>query len=485
MDLRIAQGFDVRVVAVLTAVALNGCAPVGPNYLRPDIDAPDAWHEEISIDVAEGPESSLQTWWQLFDDPALDDLIERARLSNLDLKIAFSRISETRARLGIATGERVPVVGGSASVSRGRLSDDGPLQQAAPPGGFEAQNVYDVGVGASWEIDVFGRIRRGIESAGAEYEASIEQERDVRVALFAEVALAYVQVRAFEQQMAYANANVESQTASLALAQDRYDSGISSKLDVAQARSNLGNTRASIPLLEIGRNQALNRLAVLLGQDAGSLQAEFGKTAPIPVPPEIVGAGVPADVLRQRPDIRRAERQLAAQTAQIGVATADLYPSFSLGGFIGLQSRTLGNFFDESSVTSGVGFPIQWALFSGGRIRSNIEVQEELTEQALLNYEHLVLVAFEEVANAIVAYNQDQVRRENLRQAVNATDEAVELVLIQYNAGLTDFNNVLTTQRDLFEQQDQLVSSEAQVVLDLISLYKALGGGWDFQSAEL
>lgn len=463
---------------------LHGCAPVGPNYVKPDIQTPDAWYTAISQQLAQGSESSLQTWWRVFDDPTLDDLIERARKSNLDLQLAVARMREARARLAIATGEKLPTVNASAEYSRSEQSDDGPLEQVAPPGGFEAQSLYDLGVDASWEIDVFGRIRRSIEAAGAQYQASIEEERDVMVTLFAEVAIAYVDVRALDQRIDYANANIEIQKTALELAQDRYESGITSELDVAQARSNLANTQAAIPALEISKNQALNRLALLLGQDAGSLQTELGKPKPIPTPRDSIGIGVPANVLRQRPDIRRAERQLATQTALIGVATADLYPSFALSGSIGLQSRQPSNLFDSSSKIASVGIPIQWTLFDGGRIRSNITVQEELTQQELLRYKNSVLRALEEVENAVVAYNQNQVRRERLHEAVGATVEAVELVTVQYNVGLTNFNNVLTTQRALFQQQDQMVSSEAQVVLNLIALYKALGGGWDFEAAK-
>lgn len=327
-------------------------------------------------------------------------------------------------------------------------------------------------------------MRRTIEAAGAQYQASIEDQRDVMVTLFAEVVLNYVKIREFQQRIAVARANSRGQQESLKLAQDKFIAGISSKLDVTQAQYNLANTQATVPPLEIGKNQALNRLAVLLDQAPGSLNRELAEEKPLPAQQSNLGIGVPADVLRQRPDIRRAERQLAAQTALVGVATAGLYPDFSLSGFIGFQSKKTSDFFNSDSLTWGIGLPVEWTLFDGGRIRSNIEIQDERAEQNLLSYQKAVLTALAEVENAVVAINQDAIQRNLLTQATQAGIEAVRLVLIQYDTGITDFNNVLTTQRDLFLQQEQLVRSEARFVIDYIQLYKALGGGWDIAATE-
>jgi len=460
-------------------LVLQGCAAVGPNYQPPEIETPDAWTEKVVEQLAEAPHSALQSWWTVFDDPVLNDLIERCRAENLDLKVALSRVRESRAMLALAGGARLPIADVGATAARNQESDDGPLQQVAPPDGFKGQNLFQVSVDASWEIDVFGRVRRTIEAAGAGYEASIEDYRDVLVTLYAEVAMAYVDVRAMQQRIAFTRSNARLQGDSLAIAQDRFDSGIVSRLDVVQAQSNLASTLATIPSLELSLNQALNRLAVLLGQHAGSLQSEFQQLEPLPNPVESIGAGVPADVLRQRPDIRRAERLLAAQTAEIGVATADLYPSFSLSGMFGFQSRSLSNLLDSSSITYGLGLPVQWNVFSGGRVRDNIEIQSERAQQLLLQYENKVLKAVEEVENAIIALDLGETRLQHLQDAVTATAQAVDLVQVQYDTGLTDFNNVLVTQRDLAYQQDQAVAGQAQILADLISLYKALGGGWD------
>lgn len=465
-------------MGLLSLFSLQGCTTVGPNYEAPAIKTPDAWTEKISQQVSKGPHASLQTWWSIFDDPILDGLIERSRKNNIDLKIAVSRVRESRAILTIAHGGAQPLVNAKGDLLRTDPSENGLSAPIEPIGGTSPYSLFQLGVDASWEIDVFGRVRRTIEAAGAGYQASIEDYRDVMVTLFAEVALAYIDVRTSQQQIVIAKANAEDQRKSLALAQDLYETGLNSKLDVAQAKASLAATQAVIPQLQISLTLALNRLAVLLGQDAGSLQIELQETKSIPKPEKVIGTGVPADVLRQRPDIRRAERLLAAQTAQIGVATAALYPRFSLGGSFAFQSRSLDTLFNSSSATWLLGAPMQWNIFSGGQVRGNIEVQKEKAQQLLLQYENKVLSAIEEVENAIAAYDLNQERGQHLQGAVSATVEAVDLVLAQYESGLTDFNNVLVTQRDLFSQQDQLLVSKAQSIVNLVSLYKALGGGW-------
>ena len=463
-----------------TLVLIAGCVTVGPDYRRPELKTPDAWTQAIagSVDTADQP--GLQRWWSLFDDPVLEDLIQRARQSNLDLQIAVSRVVEARARLGIANSAQRPDVNLGGGASKTLPSDGGVLAQVAPPGGFDSQGLYEAGFDASWELDIFGGIRRRMEAAGANYEATVDDQHDVLVTLLAEVALNYIAIRSAQQRLLYARANVVAQERSMILAGDRYHSGLSSKLDVVQARSNLANTRAFVPLLEIRRRQALNRLAVLLGMHSGSLNNELAAAGAIPSPADdkLIGTGVPADVLRQRPDIRAAERRLAAQTALIGVATAELYPRFGLTGTIGLQSQTGGDLFSASSKTWSLGLPFEWNVFSGGRIRSTIEVREESAKQAGLQYQQVVLLALEEVENAAVGFNQQQNRYRNLQDAAAAAEEAVQLVMVQYNTGLTNFNNVLTTQRSLFDQQDVLVVANAEVALELVSLYKALGGGW-------
>jgi multidrug efflux system outer membrane protein len=372
----------------------------------------------------------------------------------------------------------LPSVDGSAKASRTEQSDDGWLEQVAPPSGLDPQNLYQLGLDASWEPDLFGRIRRSIESAEAQYESTLETERDVMVTLFAEVALTYVQVRESQNRLIYAVENAVAQKEALDLASERYRSGLTSKLDVVQAQATLDSTLAAVPDLGTAKNQALYRLAVLLGVEAGSLQDEFAKTVAIPQPAGRITLGLPVDVVRQRPDIRAAERRLAAQTAAIGVAIADLYPDFTLSGFIGLQSRSTDDLFSSDSKLWGISMPVNWNIYSGGRVRSNIELQQQLTEQRLLDYRQSVLKAMAEVQSALVAYNNEHQKLAALQRATQATLEGVQLVLVQYDTGLTDFNNVTVTQRDLFALQQQVAISEAKVALGLIGLYKAVGGGW-------
>jgi NodT family efflux transporter outer membrane factor (OMF) lipoprotein len=456
------------------ALVLAGCAAVGPDYEQPEIRTPDAWSEAISGQVAPGQASSLQTWWQVFNDPVLDDLIARAGKANVDLDIAMARVNARRAALAYAQGGKLPVITGGANASVEDRSDS-----ETPLGEENRVEAYELGANLGWELDVFGRVRRSIEAAGAQYQASVEDYRDVMAIVFADVASSYITIRGSQQRIADAEANARSMAESLKLANERYDSGLSSRLDVLQAEANLEYTRASIPLLKITLEQSINGLAVLLGQDAGSLQSEFVETRPLPSAASLVAIGVPADVIRQRPDIRRAERQLAAQTAEVGVATADLYPLFNIGGFFGVQSDSLSDLFESSALSWGISSPVQWNIFNGGRVRNNIDLQNALLQLRLAEYRQQILKAIEEVENALAAYNLNRVRGDHLARATAASSEAVNLVLVQYKTGLTDFNNVLVSQRDLVSQQDDLVQTQTATELSLVALYRALGGGWN------
>jgi NodT family efflux transporter outer membrane factor (OMF) lipoprotein len=462
----------------LASLLLAGCITVGPDYEQPEIGTPDAWYAAAVEGLSEG-EATLQTWWQVFDDPILNDLIRRATAANLDLEQALWRVEEARAVRGVVAGPRVPQVEFTGESSRSQPSDNGPLGELAPDGGFEAGNLHDYSIGAGWELDLWGRIRRSIESADAAVDASVEDYRDALVSVLAEVALSYVDVRTLQERIRLAEANVDAQQATLKLTQDRFAVGLVSALDVAQAESNLANTESLIPLLQTDLQLALNRVAVLLGQPPGAVHAELAEPRPLPSEPPDVAAGLPADLLRQRPDVRRAERRLASQTALIGAATADLYPTFSLGGFIGVQAVDGSDLLSSDAVTWGIGLPIRWDLFSGGRIRSQIRVEEARTEQALVRYEQTVLFALEEAEGAMVSYDQRRKRREKLRASVDATERSLDLVMTQYTAGLTDFQNVLDTQRSLLNRQDEFAVTRGGVIGDLIGIYRALGGGWD------
>ncbi len=466
----------MRIAAVLslalTALTSPGCFAVGPDYAPPNLPAPSAWSTGLrgGLNAEETEPGALASWWTTLHDPVLSSLIERALAANLDLREARARVREARARRGIARAGLFPVIGSTGSVRRSRSSENS--------GSGDTLDLYDVGFNASWELDVFGGARRAVEAAEAELQASREDLRNILVSLLAEVALNYVDVRSFQTRLSIAEANLGTQTETYAITRWRSEAGLTTELDIEQARFNLEETRAQIPSLQTGLEQAKNRLAVLLGEPPGALHAEMEDREPIPVTPLEVAVGVPADALRRRPDVRGAERLLAAQTAQIGVASADLYPKLSLLGSIGLESLSASDLFRAGSHTYGIGPTVTWPIFDAGAIRNNIEVQSALQEQALIKYEAAILSALEEVENALAAYADEQLRRESLGEATAAARRAVSLAGDQYSSGLIDFQVVLSAQRSLLSLQDQLAVSEAQVTSNLISLYKALGGGW-------
>jgi multidrug efflux system outer membrane protein len=470
----------MAIVVPLISLGLSACT-VGPNYVKPETELamPDEWErsvtEEMSTDTLE-----LELWWTRLGDTTLTSLIRRAELNNLDLASSVARVRESRAFRGIATGGNLPNIALEGSYSRTQLSDNSPAGQVseAVGGSNDPQDSFFGGLDVSWELDVFGRIRREVESATAEMEASVEDYRDVLVTLYAEVALSYIDLRTFQMRLEFATANAEGQRGSLGLTRDRFRAGLTSALDVAQAESNLAQTEAIIPSLEVGLVVSLNRLAVLLGQQPGALHDELSEVSGIPAPPDSIAVGLPVDLLRRRPDVRRAERQLAAQTAKIGVATAQLYPTFSLFGTLSLNSGNSSDFFSGGSVGWGLVPGVKWNIFQGGKIRQLINVETARTDQAMYAYEQSVLFALEDVENALVSFEQERLRRDRLDEAAAASQRAVDLVRTQYLSGLTNFQNVLDSERSLFRQQDQLAESEGLVVQSLIILNKALGGGW-------
>ena len=461
---------------IVSLVALVGCT-VGPDYEPPPLEqeVPDAWKSAAAEEI-EAVGSPLETWWTTLNDPKLVELIHEARLTNLSVLTAAARVREARAQLGIATGQYYPDVILDGTYTRQQPSENS--AQIPLPGVTDEFDLYDLGVGFQWEIDVFGRLRRGAESARAGLEASIEDYRDVMVVLMADLAANYVEVRTLQERIKYGRANVEAQAESLQLTRDRFDAGLSPLTDVTQAEYNLANSQAGLPRLEARLEAAINRLAVLLGKPPGAVDDLLTGEWKIPDPDEGLTLGLPADLLRRRPDIRTAERQLASQTALIGVAKADLYPTFSLSGVLALQSLDSSNFFESESTTWSLVPGLRWNIFSGGKIRNNIRVQEARTEQLLFAYERTVLFALDEVESTMVAYEREKVRRDRLYEAVDASQRTVELVKTQYMSGLTDFLNLLDAQRTLASQQDSWAESEGQVVQNLIALNRALGGGW-------
>ena len=459
-------------LAAITALFLAGCAAVGPDYARVEPDAPQEWHTQLRGGLTAGllkPET-LAHWWRALNDAELSSLEERAVKGNLDLKKALSRIREARALRGISKANLFPTLDASAYSTNYRSSKSGWSRKE--------NKLYSAGFDAGWELDVFGGVRRSVEAAQANLEATQEDLYDVLVSLLAEVALNYVEVRTFQTALTVTESNIKSQEETYELNRSRYQAGIINELAVQQSLYNLERTRSLIPILQTGLEAAKNRLAVLLGERPGAVHGELAERKPIPVPPVTVVVGVPAEAMRHRPDIRRAERNLAAQTARIGVATADLYPKFRLMGTVGLESISTGNFFTSDSRTWSISPGVSWNIFHGGAIRQNIKVQSARQEQALIEYESAVLKAQEEVENVLVSYAKEQRRRASLAAATSAAQTAVQLAQDQYKVGLVDFSNVLDAQRSLLSFQDQLAQSNGAVTSNLIRLYKALGGGW-------
>ncbi len=464
-----------RWILPLLCVLWTASCMVGPDYRQPTMEMPDAWHQELTRGLTQG-EANLRTWWTTLGDPMLDSLIERAGAANLDVREAVGRVLEARARRGISGSDRYPDVDGTGAVQRSRVSKE--VSTGVPPPQSRVDTSYSSGFDSFWELDLWGRVTRSIEASDASLQASIEDYRDVLVVLYADVATTYVDVRTFQERIRYAEQNVETQRGSLKLTIDRRDAGIGSDLDVAQARQNLSSTEAFIPGLRIGLAASIHRLGVLLGQEPTALYAELAPEGEIPVPPTEVVIGVPTELMRQRPDIRSAERQLAAATSEIGIATADLYPAFSLVGSFTFESFASGDWLTSRARAYGFGPSLRWNLFDGGRVRNQIRVEDAQTEQLLASYEETVLFALQEVEDSMVAFVEEQERREALQRSVDASRDAVRLVKILYKTGLTDFQNVLDTERTQFDQEDQLAESEGTVTNDLIRLYKALGGGW-------
>ncbi len=471
---------------LLLALLSGGCArdirqwarngfKLGPNFTRPPAPVAPAWLDSDNPEFEGAPICDRQ-WWTTFGDPTLDELIETARLQNLDLRVACTRILEARGQRNIAVGNLFPQSqSAAAAYTRAQITDNlpGQLSQIVP-NNFD---FWDVGFNLSWELDFWGRYRRKIETADAQWAASIEEYGDTLVLMFSAVANSYVQLRTFEERLRYARHNVEIQKGSLNLAEKRFQGGMATELDMCQARTSLFQTESVIPPLEAGRRQASNRLCILLGMPVMDLAAEL-EPAPIPQAPPKVAVGIPADLLRQRPDVRRAEQQVAVQSAQIGVAQADLYPRLALDGFLGYASSEIDSLFTPKSLTGYIIPTVQWNILNYGRIANNIAVHDARLQGAALQYQQTVLKAGREVEDALVKFLKAQQQTARLEQSVRDAERSVELVLIQFGGGVTDFNRVYNTQIALVNQQDQLAVARGEIALNLIQIYKALGGGW-------
>jgi NodT family efflux transporter outer membrane factor (OMF) lipoprotein len=468
------------VLTAAVAVLFSSCVLVGPDYESPRTPKPSRWVAELERGLVDG-DAATSRWWSVFGDPLLDDLVHRAVTTNLDVTEALARVREARARRTIAGAEIFPSVDATGTYERRRSSTAfGDDDDDGGGSGFDRNSdFFSTGFDASWEIDIFGRRRRALEQTSAELASSQASLRDTLVSVVSEVARNYVELRSLQSRIAIAETNVTSQADSLDLVSWRFKAGLVGGLDVDQATYNLANTRARIPSLEIELAAARNRISVLLGLPPGAVDEDLGVPAPVPVVPVQVAVGVPADLLRRRPDVAAAERQLAAATAAIGVATADLYPTLTLNGTIGFSASDLADIGTGPSETYGFGPSIRWNLFDAGRIRAQIRERSAQADQALAAYESAVLNAYEEAENALVAYVREQIRRDHLVEAVTAAESALKLARMQYESGVVDFQQVLEAQRAQLTFQESLAISSAAVATNLVALYKALGGGWE------
>ena len=455
-------------VAALLAVALGGCAAVGPDYSEPQLAVPAGWSAGTGTDAMDAV--LLARWWHGFGDPVLDRLVADALAANLDLAQARARLREARARRGVAGAALAPSVDASLSGSRSRSSGQS--------GSGSTRELYSAGFDASWELDVFGGVRRSVEAAQADLEASVESLSDTRVSLAAEVALNYIDLRTAEQRLAIAEESIASRGENHQIIRWRQQAGLVSELDLAQATTDLESTRAVLPPLRTAVTEAKNRLAVLLGRNPGELESLVHADRPIPLAAGEIVAAIPADTLRQRPDVRVAERRLAAQTARLGEAEAARYPSFRLSGSLGLEALELDALADRDANTRSLFGGITAPVFNAGRIAANIEIQDALVEQARLAYRAAVLAALEEVENALTAVANTDARRAKLAEAAAAARTTLAIAEYRYASGLADFLSVLDAQRTQLSLDEQLAGSTGELARAQVRLYKALGGGW-------
>jgi len=459
----------------LSLIPFSGCKFVGVDYEEPEVATPDAWHQEIMMGTNKA-RIQIDYWWKQFNDPILNQLIEQAIAENLDLAIAYERVVQAREARRSSRSGLFPSIDAIGSFNRQRTSES--IGVAPEAGGGGTENFYSAGLDVAWELDVLGGVRRSIEASDASLQASEESYRDFMVLLLSDVVSNYIDVRTVEERIKLAKANIKNQEESVALAQDRFEAGLVPRLDVTQAETNLANTQAFLPQLRQTRTAEVNRLATLIGGYSAEVEAIIMASKPIPVPPSRAGVGLPAEVIRLRPDVRAAERSLAAQTALIGVAEADLYPRFTLNGTFNLLSTSSGNVFDSDSRDYGFGPALRWNIFSAGRVRSQIAIEESRTREAYYAYENAVLLAVEEVEISMSDIANSRDRVDALTRGADSARETVSLVKDNYQRGLVDFQNVLDAERTLTTTEDDRALSQGDIALSYVNLFKALGGGF-------
>ena len=483
------------IVGVLVAAifSITGCTMVGPDFVKPDAPVQKEWIESRDPEI-KTEASDYKEWWAVFNDPVLNSLVEQAYHQNLPLQIAGIRILQARAQLGAVVGNLYPQLQqGRGGADYTKISENAPNSLNSDDSFWQ----YNVGFDAAWEVDIWGKFRRAVESGVANLETSIASYDDVLVSLTAEVARTYILLRTFEERLEIARENVKIQQRSLQIAEIRFKAGAVTELDVVQAKALLRNTEASKPRFEAAVRQAKNALAILMGALPGEIDYMLGGPKPIPkTPPEVV-VDIPAELLRRRPDIQLAEYQIATQTPLVGVSRAELFPAFQLFGSIGLASSSSRNtssggqsgssfsdLFESDSLEFFGGPAVSWNLFNYGRIKNQVRTEDALLQQLIVNYQDTVLRAHQEVEDSMVGFLRTQEEAAFLLGSVKASQRSVDLSLLQYKEGLVDYQRVLDTQRFLTEQQDAWTATRGDVVLNLVAMYKALGGGWQIREGQ-
>jgi outer membrane protein, multidrug efflux system len=480
-------------IGAASALLMSPGCKVGPNYHAPRIETP-ALFANATTQPTSAPSTSPTTrqsvvdsehapwidWWTRFNDSRLNSLVMRALAANHELAVAQARVQEARAIERIGRSRLYPTVDISAAALKTRGSAAGFGFPYGFPG--EEKNLFQIGFDATYEVDLFGGIRRSIEAAGAFADATVNERRGVQVTLLGEVARNYIGLRALQRRLDVAQANLADQRKTLDVVQRRFKNGLAPNFDLVRATAQVAATESGIPPLQAGIQQTMYGLAVLLGEQPTALERELTETAPIPPVPPKVPVGMPSELLRRRPDVMRAERLLAAATAQQGVATAEFFPHLILGGAAGVQSQKTSNLFSQHDPSSGfysAGPMASWTIFDGGRRRANLDLSKARVVAALAVYEGTVLAALRDVESSLTAYSHDQARRESLTALVAQNQEAVRIAQKEYENGLINLLDVLEVQRNLYASQDALAQSDQAVSSDLVAIYKALGGGWE------
>jgi NodT family efflux transporter outer membrane factor (OMF) lipoprotein len=496
---------DILLVLLVCAILPAGCTKVGPNYVRPETSVSPNWLDAQDARL-ETYSAQYGAWWEVFNDPILNRLIERAYHDNLSLKIAGVRVLEARAQLGITVGflypqtqqasgsvtyNRIPSAGGLGSGSTSGVSNTSGSSSSTGSGSSSSFSYWrdQIGLDVAWEIDFWGRFRRAIESDEANLLSFVADYDSTLVTLIGDVAGYYIQIRTLEKRLEIAWQNLDIQRESLKIAETRLAGGVSTERDVEQARTLLFNTQAAIPTLEAQLQQAKNALSVLLGLPPGNLTGILAGASGIPAPPPTAAVGIPADLLRRRPDVRSAELQAVAQSAQIGVAKAELFPAFSLNGSFGFTSTDAGrsdlsDMFRRRSRFVSTGPAFQWNILNYGRITNNVRLQDARFQELLISYQNTVLQAQQEVENYLAGFLRAQENADSLSQSAQAARRSLDLAVVQYQQGSTDFTTVLTAQQALLTAQDSFATALGAISGNLIGVYRALGGGWEIRVGD-